>query len=240
MAVRFIARVPDPILHDDGRRSALAHLCGELVTGANWLEADVLVSLVEADLAAVVGLLPDEGALTPALSLLRAGLGPEPHGTAFELYRQSRFTHADGVWQPDPAHHVPSVVGGPHGGRGVRILIQRSFEGTGKAHERLIADILRTRSEHGCVEYAWTQSDLHPQHHALLELWATPQHYDAHWALRLSSGVAGQRNTGPAVARAGGSDAMEFYRHTAYREMYGRVLPADADQQATTIRWPLP
>ncbi len=136
MAVRFIARVPDEILREDARRSALAHLCGELVTGASWLEADLLVSLVDTDLAVVAGLLPDEGALTPALDLLRAGLGPEPHGTGFELYPQTRFTHADGVWQPDPAHHVPSVVGGPHGGRGVRILIQRAFEGTEEVHER--------------------------------------------------------------------------------------------------------
>jgi hypothetical protein len=239
MAVRFIARVPDEILREDARRSALAHLCGELVTGASWLEADLFVSLVDTDLAVVAGLLPDEGALTPALDLLRAGLGPEPHGTGFELYPQMRFTHADGVWQPDPAHHVPSVVGGPHGGRRVRILIQSAFEGTDEVHERLVADTLRTRAEHGCVEYAWAQSDLHSQHHALVELWASPQHYDAHWALRLSSGVAGQRNAGQSVARASGSDAVEFYRHTAYREMYGRALPADADQQATTIRWPL-
>ena len=93
--------------------------------------------------------------------------------------RQLRFTHADGVWQPDPAHHVPSVVGGPHGGRRVRILIQSAFEGTDEVHERLVADTLAHEPSTAAWNSAWAQSDLHSQHHALVELWASPQHYDA-------------------------------------------------------------
>jgi quinol monooxygenase YgiN len=153
-----------------------------------------------------------------------------------EFYRQDAYGMVDGLWlYADADESVRRIVWPARGA--VRIVIQYAIEPNPEAYERIAVEVADTRREAGCAFYDWLVNVELPDHLALVELWTDQVRYDRHSQLRVDSaayrGDPLRRRRPPER----GPVAIEFYRQQSFVAQYGRWLPADVDQYATSVRW---
>lgn len=158
-------------------------------------------------------------------------------GRDSEFYLRTPFALRDGAWVPEASDDQARRIFWPARGQ-VRIIITNAVDATPAMYDKIRAEIVDTRREQGCQQYAWYENLDLPGHLLLLEVWADQVVYDRHWALRLATArFAGDNLRRPATPRRG-PVSREFYRRQVFRSHYDRWLPADPSAHAVTIAFP--
>ncbi len=162
---------------------------------------------------------------------------PRLHGqSGIEVYRHAPYTRHEGAWAPaDEALRSGSVqfpAWGP-----VRIIIH----GTSPADSdpsAALENARQTRLEPGCLHFENFRGVEYPENTCLMELWTTPQIYDAHWLNRLiqqSRATPGPRPT--PMERRYGSAGFEWYTHSFAAVVDGVLVPEEPALRMSTVRW---
>lgn len=128
----------------------------------------------------------------------------------------------------------------------VRVLYCSNQRGLEAETERLRARAAAVRAEPGCLEFDTFRDVEHPENFAQLELWASPQAFDAHWQRSKAAGLlAGVQNLTaphhrgtPEYPRRDGNNGAEFYRYQPFA-LTGRTFSAlDPADRIEALRWP--
>lgn len=154
-----------------------------------------------------------------------------------EIYRQTSFALRDGVWVPEASDEKARTIFWPARGP-VRVLIQNAVGTSDAMYAKIRAEVIDTRREEGCVEYAWLENIDLPGHLLLVEVWADQTLYDRHWTLRQRTAAFVGDNLRKPADPERGPVSREFYRYQDFRHHYDRWLPVDPDAHATAIMWP--
>ena len=162
---------------------------------------------------------------------------PEIDRSGTEFYPQTPFALRDGTWVPEAFDEKARTIFWPARGP-VRVIIQNAVEATDARYAKIRTEVLDTRREEGCLEYAWLENIDLPGHLLLLEVWIDQIRYDRHWTLRERTAAFVGDNLREPATPARGPVSREFYRYPDFRHHYDRWLPVDPDAHATAIMWP--
>jgi quinol monooxygenase YgiN len=162
---------------------------------------------------------------------------PRLHGqSGIEVYRHAPYAMQDNAWQPVDESLRSKAVLFPAWGP-VRILIN----GTSPADSdpsAALENARQTRLEPGCLHFENFRGVEYPENTCLVELWTTPQIYDAHWLNRLIQRANAAPGPRPApMERRHGSAGFEWYTHCFCAVVDGMLVPEDPALRMTTVRW---
>lgn len=217
--------------------------CTRSVRGVpGCLEAECYRSVVDPENLALTELWEDQHAFgdywahalaKPEDNPLVRAVGDGEREPVSEFYRHQYFS-ARGAWVAQVHKDRVQKVFWPAAGR-VRVFIQSSSAHFDAVLPALLDNVRETRREPGCLQFAWVRGVEFPNHTALIELWESQAHYDAHWSLRTATGPSGPPPEPP--PRQQGTNGAEFYRYERFRHLYDRWLPADVSRWSATVTW---
>ena len=151
-----------------------------------------------------------------------------------EIYEQSKYVLADGVWAPEAGYaaRIMWPARGP-----VSIVIQNAFVENPEMRALTAQEITETRREPGCLYYAWMENLELPNHLMLLEVWADQTIYDHHWFGRMATGEYRGNSGREAATPQRGELTREFYRQQSFEYHYGRLLPEATENYSHSVAW---
>jgi quinol monooxygenase YgiN len=128
----------------------------------------------------------------------------------------------------------------------VRVLYCSNQRGLGDQIDRLRDRAAAVRAEPGCLEFDTFRDVEFPENFAQLELWESPQAFDAHWQSSKASGVfcdlenlvAPHHRGTPEYPRRDGNNGAEFYHYQPYSIAGRTFAPTDPAQHSESLRWP--
>ena len=102
------------------------------------------------------------------------------------------------------------------------------------------------RAEPGCLEFDTFRDVEYPENFAQLELWESPQAFDAHWQRHKAAGVfcdlanlmAPHHRGTPQYPRRGGNNGAEFYPHATFAMTNQTFVAKDPAARIESLRWP--
>lgn len=162
---------------------------------------------------------------------------PDLDRAGSEFYPRTPFALREGVWVPEAADENARTIFWPARGP-VRVIIQNAVDASDAMYAKIRAEVVDTRREEGCLEYAWLENVELPGHLLLLEVWSDQIIYDRHWELRRRTAAFVGDNLRTPTTPKRGPISREFYRYHDFRHHYDRWLPADPSAHATAIIWP--
>ena len=129
----------------------------------------------------------------------------------------------------------------------IRVFITSNAEGIEERVPSLLQHAQQVRKEPGCVQIEYFRGVEFPENFVQLELWDSPQSFDAHWNRPLeqvglladpkylqSPFSLGTTDT----PRRHGQNCIEFYERVTYANVGNYFLAEDTSKRIEAIRWP--
>jgi quinol monooxygenase YgiN len=112
--------------------------------------------------------------------------------------------------------------------------------------DRLRDRAAAVRAEPGCLEFDTFRDVEHPENFAQLELWESPQDFDAHWQRSKPAGmlcdvddlIAPHHRGRPEYPRRDGNNGAEFYPHATFAMTNATFVAKDPAARIESLRWP--
>lgn len=130
----------------------------------------------------------------------------------------------------------------------VRVLYCSNQPVLSEQLDRLRARAAAVRGEPGCLEFDTFRDVEFPENFAQLELWESPQAFDAHWQRAKLAGVfcalddlvAPHHGGRPESPRRDGANGAEFYRHQLFAPPGPSAVfvAQDPAERIASVRWP--
>ncbi|HEV8022546.1 MAG TPA: antibiotic biosynthesis monooxygenase [Candidatus Lustribacter sp.] len=128
----------------------------------------------------------------------------------------------------------------------VRVLYCSNQRDLPERIERLRERAAAVRAEPGCLEFDTFRDVEYPENFAQLELWASAQAFDAHWAATKTAGIfcavdnllAPHHRGTPDYPRRDGNNGAEFYQHQTFMIAGQIFVSTDPGERIESVRWP--
>jgi quinol monooxygenase YgiN len=128
----------------------------------------------------------------------------------------------------------------------IRVLYCSNQRDLANEIDRLRVRAALVRAEPGCLEFDTFRDVEYPENFAQLELWESPQAFDAHWQRSKTVGmlcelenlVAPHHRGTPEYPRRDGNNGAEFYRYRTFAMTNQTFVAKEPAERIESLRWP--